>query len=148
MTALKRLAGQHGTREDEVDELLRDEVFVDLYKVVREAMRIGQPSYWLKKVEAFYMDQRDTAVTDGDDSVIEFERWLDQGGRGGDQTILDEIAAYNEDDCVSTLRLRDWLLGRRAQAERELAATIAWFERRARGAQARSRPSSEMRPRR
>ena len=24
--------------------------------------------------------------------------------------ILDEIAAYNKEDCVSTLQLRDWLL--------------------------------------
>ena len=30
-TALKRLMARYGTREDEVDELLRREVFVDLY---------------------------------------------------------------------------------------------------------------------
>ena len=44
VTALKRIAGAHGTREEELDQLLRDEVFVDLYKVVREAMLISQPS--------------------------------------------------------------------------------------------------------
>ncbi len=27
-----------------------------------------------------------------------------------DPSILDEIAAYNEEDCISTLQLRDWLL--------------------------------------
>ena len=32
---------RYGTREHEVDELLRGEVFVDLYAVVRQAMRIG-----------------------------------------------------------------------------------------------------------
>lgn len=107
VTALKRLAGAHGTREEELDQLLRDEVFVDLYKVVREAMLISQPSYSIKKVEAFYMGSRDTAVTDGGDSVIMFERWLEEGG----ESILEEIAAYNRDDCLSTLKLRDWLLG-------------------------------------
>ncbi|HEX7060041.1 MAG TPA: TM0106 family RecB-like putative nuclease [Solirubrobacterales bacterium] len=129
ITALKRLAGAHGTREEELDQLLRDEVFVDLYKVVREAMRISQPSYSIKKVEAFYMDARETAVTDGGDSIVKFERWLEEG----EGSILDEIAAYNEDDCLSTLRLRDWLLERRAEAEREFESSeearwIEWFE--------------------
>ena len=40
-TALKRLMGEHATREDEVDELLRGEVFVDLYRVVRQGLRAG-----------------------------------------------------------------------------------------------------------
>jgi predicted RecB family nuclease len=129
VTALKRIAGAHGTREEELDELLRGEVFVDLFKVVREAMLISQPSYSIKKVEAFYMDQRDTAVTDGGDSVVMFERWLEEA----DQTILEEIADYNRDDCISTLKLRDWLLGLRAEAERQFAGRdgakwIRWFE--------------------
>jgi predicted RecB family nuclease len=129
VTALKRIAGAHGTREEELDQLLRDEVFVDLYKVVREAMLISQPSYSIKKVEAFYMDGRDTAVTDGGDSVIMFERWLEEG----DEAILGEIADYNRDDCISTLKLRDWLLDLRAEAEHEFdgrqeADWIRWFE--------------------
>lgn len=130
VTALKRLAGAHGTREEELDQLLRDQVFVDLYKVVKEAMLISQPSYSIKKVEAFYMDERETAVTDGGDSVIMFERWLEEG----DDAILDEIAAYNRDDCVSTLKLRDWLLERRKEAIAEYAgsgleaAEFPWFE--------------------
>ena len=34
-TAIKHLAGRHGVCTDQVDELLRAEVFVDLYRVVR-----------------------------------------------------------------------------------------------------------------
>ena len=129
ITALKRLAGAHGTREEELDQLLRDEVFVDLYKVVREAMLISQPSYSIKKVEAFYMEERDTAVTHGGESMIMFERWLEEG----DGEILQAIEDYNRDDCVSTLKLRDWLLGVREEAEREFegseeASCITWFE--------------------
>ena len=129
ITALKRLAGAHGTREEELDQLLRGEVFVDLYKVVREAMLISQPSYSIKKVEAFYMAERDTAVTDGGDSVVMFERWLDEG----EESILQEIEAYNRDDCISTLKLRDWLLRLRKEAEREFdgreeSRWIQWFE--------------------
>ena len=43
----------------EVDELLRREVFVDLYRVVAQRLRISHPSYWLKEVETFYMPERD-----------------------------------------------------------------------------------------
>jgi hypothetical protein len=50
-SAVKRLMGQHHTREAEVDELLRAEVFVDLYAVVRSSVRIGTESYSLKQVE-------------------------------------------------------------------------------------------------
>ena len=45
--------------------------------------------------------------------MIEFERWLDDR----DQARLDAIAAYNEEDCLATLELRDWLLARRPEAE-------------------------------
>ena len=45
---MKRLMGKYATREDEVDELLRDGVFVDLYKVVRQGFVVGTPSYSLK----------------------------------------------------------------------------------------------------
>jgi predicted RecB family nuclease len=69
-TALKRLMGLHGTREEEVDNLLRRGVLVDLYKVVKQSMRISQPGYGIKKVEAFYMEQRDTAVTEGGESIV------------------------------------------------------------------------------
>ncbi|MGH2591208.1 MAG: TM0106 family RecB-like putative nuclease, partial [Actinomycetota bacterium] len=122
-TALKKLAGRHATREEELDQLLRDQVFVDLYKVVREGLRISEPSYGLKKVEGFYMRRRDTAVTDGNDSVVEFERWLETREQG----ILDAIAAYNRDDCESTWRLRDWLLGLRGEAKGEFGVDIEWF---------------------
>ncbi len=125
VTALKRLAGQHGTREEELDQLLRCEVFVDLYKVVREGMRISQPSYSIKKVEAFYMAERDTAVTDGGDSIVWFEQWLENPE---DTDLLDKIALYNRDDCDSTLLLRDWLLGLRPGVEESAGREIPWFE--------------------
>jgi predicted RecB family nuclease len=129
ITVLKRLAGRFASREAELDQLLRDGVFVDLYRVVVEAMRVGMPSYGLKHIEAFYMEERGTTVTDGADSVIEFEKWLDAGGAdGGDPAILARIEEYNRDDCVSTLRLRDWLLDRRGEAEGRFGA-IEWFER-------------------
>lgn len=119
-TALKRLMGLHGTREEEVDHLLRAGRLVDLYAVVRQGLRISQPSYSIKKVEAFYTGRRDTTVTDAGDSIVEFERWLEER----DPAILAAIEAYNRDDCDSTLGLRDWVLARREEAEREFGVAI------------------------
>jgi predicted RecB family nuclease len=120
-TALQRLMGLHATREDEVDELLRGGVLVDLYRVVEQSLRISQPSYSIKKVEAFYMPERDASITDGEDSIIKFEEWLDSG----DDSLLQWIRDYNEEDCVSTYKLREWLLARREDAIRKYG-DIPW----------------------
>jgi predicted RecB family nuclease len=49
--ALKRLMGRYAIRERELDDLLRSEVFVDLYSVVRHAIRASVESYSIKKLE-------------------------------------------------------------------------------------------------
>lgn len=121
-TALKTLMGRHGTREDEVDHLLRNRVLVDLYSVVRQGLRISKPSYSIKKVEAFYMPPREAAVTDGGDSIVRFEEWLESG----DQALLEAIERYNEADCESTLLLHRWLLDRRTECEQRHGVEIAW----------------------
>ena len=121
-TAIKRLMGLHGTREDEVDHLLRSEVLVDLLTVVRQGVRVGQPNYSLKSIEAFYMDKRDTDVAEGGDSIVTFERFLETG----DRSLLESIERYNEDDCRSTHLLREWLLGRRGEAIETFGREIPW----------------------
>lgn len=110
--ALKRLAMLHGTREGEVDDFLRQHRLVDLYRVVREAIRTSEPAYSIKNMEKFYLGAaREGEVTTAGDSIVLYERWR----RLADQTLLDDIASYNEFDCVSTLRCRDWLVGMRAE---------------------------------
>jgi predicted RecB family nuclease len=104
-TAVKTLMARYGTREAEVDDLLRRKVFVDLYTVVRQAMRIGTESYSLKAVEAMYPFERDAEVTEAGGSILAYQEYL-QTGRD-DQ--LAAIADYNADDCRSTMALRDWL---------------------------------------
>ena len=123
VTALKRLMGEHATREDELDDLLRREVFVDLYQVVRQSMRISYSNYSIKSVRAFFMDDAGKgAVASGGDSILEFERWR----RTGDAAILEAIVDYNREDCLSTVRLRDWLLERKAEAEAASGQTVPW----------------------
>jgi predicted RecB family nuclease len=111
--ALKRLMQRHATREDEVDVLLRGRVLVNLYDhVVRQGIRASVESYSIKKLETFYMPEREGGITQAGFSVVEYERWME----AGDPAILDAIAAYNRDDCVSNLLLRDWLEERRIEA--------------------------------
>src|SRR6185436_16258000 len=120
-TALKRLTGRHGTRETELDTLLRGERFVDLYAVVRGGIRISKPSYSIKKLEDFYWghtrsagsDAEGSEVTDAMTSVVEYERFLVEG----DAAILASIEAYNRDDVRSTHDLHGWLEQRRAELE-------------------------------
>lgn len=109
--ALGRLMGRYATREEEVDRLLRGGVLVDAFRVLRQSARVGVPSYSLKKVESLYMQARTEAVTDAGSSIVEYERWLEEG----DPTILDQLAEYNRVDCDSTRRLRDWLEDRRPE---------------------------------
>jgi uncharacterized protein len=119
-TALLRLAGRYGVGEDEVDALLREGVLVDLYATVRAALRVGQRSYSLKKLEPLYMpDARTGEVQTAGESVVEYAEACevrDQGRLGEWQERLDRIADYNRYDCESTLRLRDWLVARAAEA--------------------------------
>src|SRR5437868_6922606 len=110
--ALKWLASTYTTREAEVDRLLRGRVLVDLYRVVRQSVRIGTESYSLKELEALYRGKRSTEIVDAAGSIVAYEDWLESH----DQRLLDEIARYNEDDCVSTAQLRDWLEARRLEA--------------------------------
>ena len=63
-------------------------------------------------------------MTEGGESIVAYEQWLETG----EQRILDEIAEYNEEDCVSTLKLRDWLLELRDEAEAKFGREIAWEE--------------------
>ncbi|MDP3108668.1 TM0106 family RecB-like putative nuclease [Hydrogenophaga sp.] len=106
-TALKRLMSLHGTREAEVDHLLRTSKLVDLYAVVREAIRVGEPSYSIKSIERFYSSkQREGDVKTAGGSVVFYDKWK----TSGDPAILQAIADYNEDDVRSTFELREWLL--------------------------------------
>ena len=104
-STLKRLMAEHLTRDAQVDDLLRRRVFVDLHTIVRRALRAGVPSYTLKELEALFGFMRTGAVGSGTQAILNYERWL----HGKDQALLDEISAYNEEDCRATLGLLEWL---------------------------------------
>lgn len=116
-TALLRLAGRYGEGEDEVDELLREGVLVDLYPLVRKSIRVGTENYSLKSLEPLYMGAqlRDGDVTTATDSITQYGRYCTLRAEGRDDDaalVLKQIEDYNLYDCVSTRKLRDWLINR------------------------------------
>ena len=108
-TALRRLMGEHSTRESEIDDWLRQEVLVDLYRVVKQALRAGVTSYSIKEIEKLYGFERTAEVVGGAESVVLFEQWIE----AQEPSLLAGIRAYNEEDCRSTVALHEWLLGLR-----------------------------------
>jgi predicted RecB family nuclease len=109
-TAFKRLMGRHATRARELDRMLRAELFVDLLAVVKQGLRASVESYSIKKLEEFYGFTRKADLRDAGAArrAVEFSL------QTGDLTVLTPevkrlVALYNEEDCVSALRLRDWL---------------------------------------
>lgn len=118
VTAIKRLAAVHGTREEAVDHLLRSGGLIDLYAVVRKALRVSQRSYSIKYLEPLYMPEaRDGDVKTAVSSIEAYEEYLtlshaaetNRGETDRADKVLRGISDYNEYDCVSTLRLFEFL---------------------------------------
>ena len=111
VSAVRRLSTRHDTRQDQVDQLLRNKVFVDLYQIVRHGLRIGEESYSIKIVERLYRPKRTTEVATAAESIVQYARWIEskQSRHWKKSTILKGIRDYNEDDCKSTAELLQWL---------------------------------------
>ncbi|MBS1503706.1 MAG: TM0106 family RecB-like putative nuclease, partial [Bacteroidetes bacterium] len=127
-SALRRLSIRHDTRQEEVDDLLRNGVLIDLYKVVRQALRIGESSYSIKYVEHLYRAKRATGVATAVDSIVQYARWLESGQAQNweNSYILNGIRDYNSDDCISTGELVCWL--RNVALENGIAPAAARLE--------------------
>lgn len=109
---MKRLMTLHGIREAEIDQLLRQQKFIDLHQVVRQAVRVSEPRYSIKNLETFYMKKREGDVTSAGASIVYYEKWR----QTRDADLLRKIREYNEDDCRSTQLLHQWLLSLKPQA--------------------------------
>ena len=106
--------GRYGTREEEVDQLLRGASSSTSIasSASRSALRSrATPSRrWRRSTGSC---ARSTCATPGS-SIVAFEQWLELGeGERPEATHLERIERYNRDDVVSTQRLRDWLEARR-----------------------------------
>jgi len=114
--ALKHLMGRYGTREEEIDRMLRAKRFVDLYDVVRHSVRAGVESYSIKQLEAFYAFERAIPLPQVNSGLARLQRELELHAK---PVVADDlrvtVEGYNRDDCLSTERLRNWLERLRAE---------------------------------
>ena len=91
------------------DRLVDTGLFVDLFIVSRNALRVGTESYGLKYLERLAGFVRSGGIEQGAGAVVEYEAYM----HSHDTRLLDEIAQYNQDDVAATLALRDWLVAHR-----------------------------------
>jgi len=109
--SVRRLSTRHDTRQDEVDDLLRNNVFVDLYQIVRHALRVGEDSYSIKSIETLYRPKRSTDVVTASQSIVQYANWMAtrQPRDWESSDILKGIRDYNKDDCKSNAELCEWV---------------------------------------
>ncbi len=108
--AIKRLAQRHAVYENEVDNILRSQRFIDLYRVIKEGLQASVEQYSLKDLEKFagYIREMDLQ------KASEARRRLGAALNLKSPTRITEedrknIEKYNEDDCIATAKLHDWL---------------------------------------
>lgn len=109
-TAFKRLAGKYASRQEELDELLRSQTFIDLYGVVRQGVRASVERYSIKDLEKFFGYEReiDLREVSKHKSMYEFLLETDKTEEATEE-MVNAIRLYNQDDCISTERLHRWL---------------------------------------
>jgi len=109
-SALKRLMGKYATRENEVDQMLRAGIFIDLHTITRQAIRAGIETYSLKELEKFHRFERRIELREAAAQLRVVERHIEgQQLSGLDEETVIAVERYNKEDCLSTLQLRDWL---------------------------------------
>lgn len=104
---------RYGSREDEIDRLLRAQRFVDLYSIVRQSIRAGVENYSLKQLELFYGFERTVDLrTEATPAIRLIERALELSQPAAvDAVARDAVEGYNREDCESAAFLHRWMEG-------------------------------------
>ena len=114
--AIKRLMLRYATREEEVDRLLRGKVFVDLHGVIKQGLRASVEQYSLKEMERFCGYRRRVPLPDANQARHFVEHQLELGPLPQlTKEACRVVEGYNEDDCLATAGLRQWLEDLRAE---------------------------------
>lgn len=123
--AIKRLASKHGTREAEVDRLLRANRFVDLYSIFREGLRASVERYSLKDLELFTEFKRKIELRTAGAARRQVEFALELNAVDDvPSEVLDIVKDYNADDCFATEALHRWLEEKRSELKGEIARPL------------------------
>lgn len=114
--AIKRLTGRHGTRADEVDQLLRAERFIDLHAVIKESLKASVERYSLKDLEGFtpYTRKIDLPLASASRRALECALELNELP-SLPKEVVQLVQEYNQDDCLATEALHQWLEALRSE---------------------------------
>lgn len=114
--AVKRLARVHASFEGEVDTLLRAERFIDLHSVFKESLLASVERYALKELEKFTRYTRKVELRDASMARKSIECALELNDfKSVADTTIQAVEGYNEDDCLATGALHEWLENLRAE---------------------------------
>lgn len=109
-TALKRLARVHACYERELDSLLRAQRFIDLHAIFRESAIASVETYSLKELERFTSYTRIVELHDASVARKTTEVALELGEfKSLPHETIQLVEGYNEDDCLATKALHEWL---------------------------------------
>lgn len=122
-TALRKLANRHGVMTRELAELEAEHRFVDLYTIVQNSVRVGEPKYSIKNLERHYGFERKSDVKKADKSMDEFAAMLvlqteianSQKAQLSEELQVEfdskreALSLYNTEDVQSTMHLYEWL---------------------------------------
>jgi uncharacterized protein len=115
-SALKRLVGKYAIKEEELDQLLRAGIFVNLHSITRRAIIAGVESYSLKDLEKLHGYLREVDLKTVASHKLLYEGLLESGSvDDADEETKLVVRNYNKDDCISTKHLRDWLEEQRVE---------------------------------
>ncbi|NEQ95852.1 MAG: TM0106 family RecB-like putative nuclease [Cyanothece sp. SIO2G6] len=101
---VRKLGETYGTPEPTIDTLLQR--FVDLHDRVIHSVTLPIESYALKAIARWVGFEWRDAGANGAQSIFWYDQWLETG----DRTYLDHLLRYNEDDCLATWKVKDWLV--------------------------------------
>ena len=109
--ALRRMAARFECHGDFIEKLIEEDVFVDLYKIVKSSIMTSEPKYSIKNLENFYTFERSSDVKEAMGSMEYYDQYLQAlaSDPTAAETLKRQVISYNQDDCVSTLALTRWL---------------------------------------
>ena len=109
-SAIKRLASRNAVFEQEVDQLLRSERFVDLFSVIKETLFASVESYSLKEIEQFTEYKREADLRLASAARRRISIALDFNDfTSFPDADFELIEIYNKDDCQATMALHHWI---------------------------------------
>jgi uncharacterized protein len=101
---VKRLAEQYDTPSHWVEPLL--DRFIDVHERVTRVAILPVESYALKPIARWVGFDWRNPEANGAQSICWYAQWIGTG----DRAYLEDILAYNEDDCRATYWVKNWLV--------------------------------------